>query len=59
MYCKAAQAALVVVLVSVTFEAGKESIKAEASIYVTTSIGTAPPATVRATVTHPESVSRR
>jgi hypothetical protein len=46
-------------LVSVTFEAGKESSKAEATVHVTTSIGTAPPATVRVTVTHPEAPGRR
>ncbi|MGO8751173.1 MAG: DUF1573 domain-containing protein [Thermoguttaceae bacterium] len=46
-------------LVSVTFAAGKQSMKAEATVHVTTSIGTAPPATVRVTVTHPEAASRR
>jgi hypothetical protein len=37
-------------LVSVTFEAGKESGKAEGNIHVGTTIGTAPPATVHAMV---------
>ena len=37
-------------LISVTFEAGKQSGKAEGSIRVATSIGTTPPATVHAVV---------
>jgi hypothetical protein len=39
-------------LVSVTFEAGKESGKAEGNIHLGTTIGTAPPATVHAMVVH-------
>ena len=46
-------------LVSVTFQAGNQSGKAEGSIHVATSIGTTPPAMVHATVAYRESASRR
>ena len=46
-------------LISVTFQAGNQSGRAEGSIHLATSIGTAPPAMVHATVSHQESASRR